>query len=327
MQEGGTFHNFEFLLKRRNGTTILTSCNIRLVKNTRGEVLGTLGALRDISALKRMEAELVDSKSFNKAIVDSYLHCIKILDEKGHLRFMNEGGQKLLEIEDIKPFIGRSWIEFWQEEDQPRVTEAIAKAVKGEIGQFEAFCPTVAGNPKWWDVIITHFDVDNISEKRLLAVSRDITERKKTEVELLEKNWAIESDMNAIAFADMNTNLTYVNTSFLQFWGYAEKSEVIGRSAVDFWETPQKADEIIEAIKKGKGWTGEMIGKRRDGQFFPVRIVANMIVDSSGEPVCMQASFQDISRQKELETSLQKELQEKKNLFLELQHRIKTALP
>jgi two-component system sensor histidine kinase EvgS len=128
---------------------------------------------------------LQESEALNQGVVEGSLDCIKILDHRGHLLFMNTGGRSLLEIEDIGPYLGQSWIDFWAEEDRDRVREEVEKAVKGDVGKFEAFCPTIQGSPKWWDVIISRLPEVKGAERRLLAISRDITERKQVEQALV----------------------------------------------------------------------------------------------------------------------------------------------
>jgi len=74
-------------------------------------------------------------------------------------------------------------------------------------------------------------------ENYLLESFIDITERKKVEEELRVKDWAIESSLNAIAISDLAGNLTYVNPAFLKLWGCSSQAEVLGKSAVEFWQT------------------------------------------------------------------------------------------
>ncbi len=56
--EGGRFQNFEFLLRRRDGSTCTTSCNIKMLRYADGSFRGTLGALRDITDKKENEEKI-----------------------------------------------------------------------------------------------------------------------------------------------------------------------------------------------------------------------------------------------------------------------------
>ncbi|MFX5558857.1 hypothetical protein ABTD56_18445, partial [Acinetobacter baumannii] len=47
-------------------------------------------------------------------ILENSSDCVKLLDGDGHLLFFSLGGLKVMEIDDVGPLLGQSWIEFWQ---------------------------------------------------------------------------------------------------------------------------------------------------------------------------------------------------------------------
>lgn len=141
----------------------------------------------DISERKGGEEVLRQSEEFNRSLIESSQDCIKTLDLQGNLLSMSLGGQRLLEITDLGPLLHQCWINFWKEEDRPCVAEAVAAAAAGRTGRFQAYCPSAKGQPHWWDVIITPIYGASGLVERLLAVSRDITERKRAEIELRQK--------------------------------------------------------------------------------------------------------------------------------------------
>ncbi|HEY9621287.1 MAG TPA: PAS domain-containing protein [Crinalium sp.] len=114
-------------------------------------------------------------------ILDSSDDCIKVLDLDGRILFMNRRGQALLGIQDITPFLKTSWIEFWSEEDRPAAMDAIARAGAGEVCSLQGYCPTLQGEPKWWDNKISPILGADGSVERLLCISRDITGRRQIE--------------------------------------------------------------------------------------------------------------------------------------------------
>ena len=63
-----------------------------------------------------------------------------------------------------------------------------------------------------------------------------IAERRRAEYELRIKDCAIASSINAIAMADLEGNLTYVNDSFLKLWRYNDSRDVLRRPATEFWQ-------------------------------------------------------------------------------------------
>ena len=148
--------------------------------------IGTAIEFQDLTEVKAAERALRDSEELRRRIIESSTDCIKVLDLDGNLLFMSRGGQQLLEIDNIDLYLNGCWIDFWPPDDRPRIREAIAAARAGGIGNFQAFCPSAKGAPRWWDVITTPIcNVDGEPEQ-LLSVSRDITERKRAEAEARE---------------------------------------------------------------------------------------------------------------------------------------------
>jgi len=136
------------------------------------------------------------------------------------------------------------------------------------------------------------------------TVARDITERKKVEEALIIKDNAINSSINAIAIADLEGYLTYVNPSFLRMWRYKSEKEVLGKLNTIFWQAKEKAAEVVQALREKEGWIGELVAKRKDGSIFDVQLTSSMVIDKSGKPICMIATFIDISESKKAQLQL-----------------------
>jgi len=153
---------------------------------------------------KEIENALSRSEEFNRSIIESSSDCIKVLDIEGCLQFMSRGGQELLKIKDINQYLNMSYENFWKGSDYQAAREAIAEARQGRVGRFSGYCPTADGTPTWWDVVISPINGPDGNVDRLLAVSRDITERKKAEDELRKLAAELKrsnSDLQQFAYA------------------------------------------------------------------------------------------------------------------------------
>ena len=139
----------------------------------------------------------------------------------------------------------------------------------------------------------------------ILRLFRDITERKQAEKDIRIKDSAIASSINAIAMADLDGNVTYVNPAFLKMWGYDDEKEILGKSAVTFWQTAEQAMEVMRVAMDRGGLIGELAAKRKDGSLFDVQLSASVVRNEAGKPICRLGSFIDITERKRLEQEIQ----------------------
>jgi PAS domain S-box-containing protein len=137
-----------------------------------------------------------------------------------------------------------------------------------------------------------------------LGIVRDITERKLAEKQLMIKDLAVDSTINAIALAEPKGKLTYINPAFLKMWGYQE-NDAVGRHFVEFWQDEHKALDILDAIRDKGKFIGESKAKRKDESLFDVQISASMVKDDVGKPLSTILSFIDITERKEVAKKLE----------------------
>ncbi len=149
---------------------------------------------------------------------------------------------------------------------------------------------------------IDHYDEEKIK------IAREIAERMGlalhdylVNLDRMRKDYALESSINAIAFADLNDELNYINASFLKMWGYDDENEVLGKPIVKLWKDEGKTSNILEKLHNGKSWTGELAALKKDGSTFDAHLAANPVKDSTGKPIGIMASFIDITERKRLE--------------------------
>ncbi len=125
---------------------------------------------------------LWENEDFHRSIVESSRDCIKILSLDGTLLMVTEAGREMLCIHNLNDFIGRSWIDFWRGDDHESARAAIMAAANGGTGSFVGLFPTPAAEVKWWDVMVTPIRDSNGAITHLLAISRDVTGRRCSEL-------------------------------------------------------------------------------------------------------------------------------------------------
>lgn len=163
---------------------------------------------------------------------------------------------------------------------------------------------TRAGTQRTWTLAFRRLGVAADGRRLLLATGMDITEQRRAEEALRIKDAAIESSVSGIAMADLDGRLIYVNDAFLRMWHYDHPDEVLGTRLLAFWQDIQQAVKVGEALWIEGTWSGKLAARRPDGTRFVAHLSANMVLNDNNDPICMMASFIDITDREEQERAL-----------------------
>jgi diguanylate cyclase (GGDEF)-like protein/PAS domain S-box-containing protein len=198
--------------------------------------------------------------------------------------------------------VGRSAAEFIHPADFPDVKAKFADALRipGLAAPSEFRVRHADGS--WVEMqAVANNPFEGGGARGLVVCARDLTGRNRAAELTMVKEKALELSINAVAFADMAGNVTYVNRSFLKMWRYDDPEEVLGRPVTEFWKVGEKGQLALKALHERGGWIGELVGKRKDGTFFDVQISATTVTDDAGKPICGMASFVDVTERRRLD--------------------------
>lgn len=241
-QEGGLFNNFEFLLKKKDGTLVTTLCNIRMLYNRKNEFIGTLGALRDASDLKKTENELQTKNEEYEAINeelrqtnDELIKAKKYAEESSaklntifnmsqsficiadvntaNFKFVNPTFKRILDYTE-KELINKPFYDFIHPDDIKPTVEVVEKQLKAgkAVVSFENRYRCKNGEYVW-----LNWNSFPIPEKGVTyAIAHDITDRKLMQEELIAKNKEYEA---------LNEELRQTNEELFIAKQRAEESE------------------------------------------------------------------------------------------------------
>lgn len=141
-----------------------------------------------------------------------------------------------------------------------------------------------------------------VSGRKLLRASiTDIRERLEARRTVARLQLAIDSSLNGVAFADPDGTLRYVNGAFLNLWGYRSTDDVIGRSALEFWQDPPLAAAVVHELAEHGHWSGDLRARRLDGELRIMTVNASSIRTGDGEDLGMLASFIDVTESRHLQ--------------------------
>ncbi len=140
----------------------------------------------------------------------------------------------------------------------------------------------------------------------LLALARDISERKDAQVKLERWQHMFEHIKMGIAISDgSDGTLDYMNPAYASLHGYTVE-ELVGKPVNHVYAPAVREDlpEIIKKINKLGHLTFESIHQHKDGTTFPVLMNITVVKDEDGEMLYRVANVQDISIRKNLEEQL-----------------------
>jgi two-component system cell cycle sensor histidine kinase/response regulator CckA len=169
----------EFMHK--DGTTRLAEINESPLKNDKGEVIGIVGAARDITERKRIESALSESEEKYRMVVENAQETIVIAAD-GFNRFAN---RKIIELTGYSPeeITTKPFIEFVHPDDRQMVAERYRQRLKGEdIPDIYAFrIVGKSGHIKW--VELSAASITWEGRPATLNFVTDVTARKRLEEE------------------------------------------------------------------------------------------------------------------------------------------------
>ncbi len=261
--------------------------------------------LEDFSEIKIF---LDDLKSRGVEDFQSYflenLSDLKICLKKLKIIDINKETLRLYQAERKEEILANPMAVFEQETFSSLIGELDAFARGERHYSCELKTRTLRGEPRYVLLKLSVMPGFERSFARVLVTTIDLTKRKKIEHELKIKDAAFSSSLTGIGIEDLDGKLTYINQSMAEMWGYSNPGEVVGTAGVQYWRDQRKAHAVfLEIIRKGY-WRGELVGKKKDGSYFTVRVSATAIHDDRGNPVLVMGSFEDITEQKKAQIAI-----------------------
>jgi PAS domain S-box-containing protein len=231
----------------------------------------TIGLIRTHAADERVrvaQRNLQESDEFNRSLMEGTADCVTVLDLNGRLLLMNAPGMRQMEIDDFSLFCGKDWWALWPQEACETVRRSVERARAGETNSFEAFCPTVKGTPKWWEVTVSPVRaIQGDSVVRLLSVSHEMTDRKQAEEWLLDRDRALTVANETLkkqteALAEANKELEGFSYSVSHDLRAPLRTIDAFSRIVEEESGPQlntEAQRCLQLVRKAAGQAGELI--------------------------------------------------------------------
>jgi PAS domain S-box-containing protein len=131
----------------------------------------------------------------------------------------------------------------------------------------------------------------------------------------------LDQVQEAVIAKDLSGRVIYWNRFAESLYGWSAQ-EALGRNALEL--TPSRdsrldAENVMEVLRSGGTWSGELVLKRRDGTTFPAHVSDGPLHDEEGNLIGIVGISYDITPRRQAE-------QKQALLIRELHHRVKNTL-
>ncbi len=331
LDANGVFHK-EYLMRHRDGTAFPTEHTVTEILGEKGDRVGVVSAVRDITKRLAAERALKESEDRFRTLVETADDAIILMDTNFNRTYENEASWTGLgyTLEEWRKL--GSWRERIHPDDIDLIKEKTGElfktgssASKYRIRHKDGHYVTRLAKSK-----VIHSDGKPVA---VLAILRDITGMELAETALLESErkyrQLTEQASEGIFVVDQRGRYLDVNPAGLEMVGYSLE-ELRGMTIPDLMPPDElkKAPSRFPEILSGKTIISERTLKRKDGSLFQAEITAKLMSDGN-----VLATQRDITERKRSEKALvaAKEEAERSNkaksVFLSsMSHEIRTPL-
>jgi PAS domain S-box-containing protein len=326
--EGGVSFDVELQMRTATGRAICVRCTGEAQRNAAGAITRVHGALQDITAQKRGDAE----HARLAAILESTTDLVGICDAGGHLLYLNCAGRRALEVADSEVLSdAMAWDFVSRPGSEASMAEGIRTAVREGTWSGEAVLRTRLGREfPVSQVLVAHKGVDG-QVASLSAVMRDISERKRAEFEIVRSHQDLQRQRTELRilfdlvpamiwFKDTRDVVVRANRRAAEFTGQTVGA-LEGRSAIELYpEMAHMRSDDRDIILSGRSRLGVLEKAQRGGRTVWLQTDKVPYSDADGRVIGIVVMVQDITERKRNQDALRE-----MNLELEARVQSRTA--
>jgi diguanylate cyclase (GGDEF)-like protein/PAS domain S-box-containing protein len=253
-----------------------------------------LSIIRDITEHKKAEENLIYEKNKLVSILDSMEDGVYIANQHYNIEYLNPLLKK--ELGAIK---GRKCFEYFHDRKTECPWCKNKEVFEGRSVRWEWLSPK---NNKTYDMIDTPIKNPDGSISKM-AISRDITELKKTEDSLRksEKQFRdlVDNSLVGIFETNLEGDILYVNEAMCRMTGYDSPEEMMSENVIAKYKNREDRDKLIKMLyEKGSVSNFEVEALKKDGE--PITFLLNAILEDN----VISGMIMDITSSKLTEKSL-----------------------
>ncbi|MDH5544140.1 MAG: EAL domain-containing protein [Gammaproteobacteria bacterium] len=183
------------------------------------------GYIQDVSQFKHHQERLIHSESIWDTLTQNTADIIMHVDYDGRILFINYP----LPEHTKDGVINMSMYDFLPREQQYDIERCLNYVKQtGEKDMFNVDFPDPEENIRHFEAHVSAFK-DSEQGKSAIVVVRDVTKRRKAEIQMEKLSRALENTADTVLITDLKGDIEYVNRSFEHMTGY-KSGDLIGQS-------------------------------------------------------------------------------------------------
>jgi PAS domain S-box-containing protein len=303
------------------------------------QVISELELRRNLAAvshfaeeLKRTKEKLAHSENLLRTIIESEPECVKLLAKDGTLLEMNPAGLAMIEADSLNQVQGNCIYPVVATEYRQAFITLTEQVFQGESGILEFEIIGLKGTRRWLEthaVPLRDSDKDIIA---LLAVTRDITERKRADASLRESEQRLKLALQVAKLGswelDLKTGDLFCSKQSKANYGLSPEIELSYSALQERIHPEDRAymqEAVRQALEERKDYEAEYRNIWSDDSVHWVLARGTGIYDTDGSPTRMIGVTLDITARRQAEEELKRQTKHSQ-LFAEITLKIRQSL-
>ena len=329
----GEFVRYEVEIQGQEGHTAIIDFSINPIFDEAEQVVLLVTEGRDITDLKRAEAERLRMARTQRALklLEQVLDIVlagywdwNLVDQT---EYLSAGFKRMLGYqEDELDNSPQTWQRLMFDQDLPGVWHTFNRHVAshGTVPFYNEVRYRHKDGSTVWGIFsgqVIEWS-ENGQPLRMIGCHIDITGRKDAEKQYKRQLAAIEAAADGIAILQGDTYL-YINSAHCTLFGYDSATELMGKGWKALYSPKELArfeQDVFPKLIHNRAWEGEAIATRRDGSTFIEGLSLTLTEDGLLICVC-----RDITEQKRNEALVQQQAK-REALLREITQRIRQSL-
>lgn len=255
-----------------------------ILRDRDGKATRMIGSMVDMTQIYESQKKITESENRLQTIINSNPQCIKLLDKYGLLLDMNPAGLALIEADSLEQVKGHQISEIIDEEYRNGFRQLIKNVFKGEQGIMLFSITGLKGGKRWLETHSVPMKDADGNVTALLGVTIDVTDKKKTEQELIKNEekyrTLVEQAVDAIALYDATGKILDVNTGSVNLLGYT-KEELMQMSLQDVLTKEEIRIKPVQydVLQKGKSTVKQRKMRRKDNSVVETEVRSQQLPD------------------------------------------------